>query len=367
MNIRNHGIDTVKITFANNKNGKGKAFNPNDLRSLNVRLLSLSKQKNPKWTSISNRLNIVDSGFTDTFSFQSNKGFSSIYISLPKLIYGNNVDGLELNKSNIKDCINKLSDIIEFDAGKGRIQRLDYCFNFNTDESWYPLLCSITCKNKYYSKVVYNDSTLYFQNNSQQLCFYRQDDGRYNKANHKKELSKIEKIKNELRKIGKSADCLFRVESRLQRDILKNIKMDTSTGANKYSSLLFEDLKQDYYSYLIFQKIKKLIKVPIYSDNYGKSTLNGQTIDLSNIRNTDDFSIQVLAYYISVRGMANVINEFQSIQFDTQYHHDNVWDRVVKAESMLLSTTKHNSSAKIKEHILGEIDIMFPQKSAPLF
>lgn len=363
MNIRNHGIDTVKLTFANSKADQSRAFHPTDLEKLHMRLISLSKVKNSKWTSLSNRLNIVDSGFTDTFSFQSNKRFSSIYISLPKLIYGNNVDGLELNKTNIEKCIEKLSDKIDFDASKGRIQRLDYCFNFNTDASWLQIIKNISCKNKYYDKVVINDSTLYVQNNSQQLCFYRQDAGRYRQDIHQNELRKIERIKKELSKRGKPADCLFRVEERLDRDALKKIKVDTSTSSDKYSALRFRDLTEEYYLYNIFQKYKKLIRVPIYSDSNSKSYI----INSSNITNTDEYNLHLLVSYIFANGMASVTNEFQSIKFKLPYHEKKVWDRIERAFSLLNAPTQLNSSANIKELILREIDIMFPQKPASLF
>lgn len=362
MNIRNHGIDTVKLTFANNSKSTVKEFNPQELKSLNTRLLTLSKEHNSKWTSLSNRLNIVDSGFTDIFSFQSNQRFSSIYVSLPKLVYGDNVNGLELKKGNIEECIEKLSDIIGFDAKKGRIQRLDYCFNFNTYENWYTLIQGITCKEKHYDKVVYNDTTLYFQNKSQQLCFYRQDEGRY-KANHIKEINKIKNIKKDLLKHRQPADCLFRVEERLQRDALKNIKNGTGANANNPQPLLFSDLTNDSCLYHIFHRYRKLIKKPIYSDVKSEPHI----LDLSNITNTDEFNFQLLAFYISVNGMANVTNEFQSITFETPYHEGNVWKRIERARSLLDATPQHDSSAKIEELILREIDILFPQKSQPLF
>ena len=362
MQIRNHGIDTVKITFSN-KGVQKNSYNYlsfQTLQSLHIRLLSLRKNKADNWILIPNSSTYIDKGFIDTFLFTSSNTFSSLYISLPKFKYGTNVHGLNMN--DIKDTINDLSDLLEIDAGKGKLNRIDYCYNFHSELPWDKIVHNIECTNKKFDTLLYNNSTYYIQNKSREICFYSQVHGRYSPKKHKIELQQLEKIKQQVH-----SDNLFRVELKLLTDALKPIQCMNAQS----KGLLFKDLLLYDNRVLLFKKYESLIRIPKFLDTHKRNDTSEFDLSLHNRATVGDHYLHMLAFNIHQRGIKAVTNEVYRDKFSTKHHKDSVDERIEAANLLLSKNIKSDDTqelpSQIKTNILNEIKLEYPKKPNALF
>lgn len=361
MNIRNHGFDTIKITFANGKPNSTQSnyFSSTMLDTLHTKLLSIKENSKDSWILIPNSSTYIDMGLVDNFHFNSSRQFSSLYISLPRFLYGTNVDGL--NANDIGKVIGKLSDLLEIDAGKARVQRIDYCFNFNSDSPWDTFIHNIECNKQRYETLLYDKSTFYVQNKSREICFYSQVDGRYSPKKHKREVHKIETIKRQV-----LSNNLFRVELKLFKDAIKTIQCVNT----KSKGVIFQDLLEHENRALLFEKYKSLIEVPHFIDPIDKDNSTPFNLTLKNGATMNDHYIHMLAYNIHQRGITAVTNEASIDKFSSKHFRKEIKKKIEHAEILVKNMLDNNTieiPSQIQSKILKEIAREYQSNPKELF
>jgi hypothetical protein len=360
MNIRNHGIDTVKVSFAyGHADHLGRhAFTLQTLEHLNVRLNSLAASGKVKSISIPNTPTYIDTGFIDNINYYSSKYFTTIHLSLPRFYSEQNVDGLQL--SMLGSAIDKLSDLLGIDAGRGNLKRIDYCYNFNATKTWDTIIKNIKCMNKKFDSLLYNESTLYLKNKSREILFYSQVDGRYDEKKYKKERNLLESYQQKFGTMN-----LFRVELRLFSDSIKSIQCENRSS----KGLRLTDLLDVENQRLLFNKYKSLVKVPLYIDSLTTEEMSDQIQNLDYCSTFRDYYEHLLAHYIQKKGANAVLQEVQSMQFKQNNLKSRIQKTIkhaLKNDSIFTPNTSENTS-DIKKLIINEIENQYRSRSTALF
>jgi hypothetical protein len=325
---------------------------------LNLRIKTIENLHQSRILPQPNRFYSINEGFVDDIHFLSKEIYSIVTFSVPRLLYGTNVYGGTFD--DINEVIKKLSELLEIDVRNTKVRRLDYCFNFSSDLNWDDVVDSVYNNCKSFDYVRYN-SSVYFKNKSREIIFYDQLGDRYKGNQYNKDRHVINQY---IQKLNRTS--LFRVELRLFRDILN--KMPRDGFRNK--GLRFADLLNDENVYNIFQKYRKLVKIPKYEENRTRGKLNKFKIQLPSKATITDINRINHALALFLKNGSHK-KELTQDKFLTKHHFDTYDDEVKAAilllENMELNLKTNEQPSEIKDKIIHEIDNLFERPPQPLF
>ena len=352
MEIHNHGIDTIGLLFSTS------GYSPKQLSDLSFRIKTIENLKKSQNRPQPNTYYTVNQGFIDDIHFYSKEIYSIVTFSVPRLLYDNNVDGATFD--DIKKVIPIISEKLEIDVRYTKVRRLDYCFNFSSDLNWDDIVDKVYNNCKSFDYVRYNSSA-YIKNDSREVVFYDQLGGRYDGEFYSNDRGIINQYKKKLNRTS-----LFRVELRLFRDILNKMPRDGFRG----KGLRLPDLLNDENVYNIFQKYRKLVKIPKYEENRTRGKLNKFKIQLPSKATITDINRINHALALFLKNGSHK-KELTQDKFLTKHHFD-TYDDEVKAAILLLDNMELNlktneQPSEIKDKIIHEIDNLFERPPQPLF
>jgi hypothetical protein len=277
---------------------------------------------------------------------------------VPRLLYDNNVDGATFD--DIEKVIPIISEKLDIDVRYTKVRRLDYCFNFSSDLNWDDIVDKVYNNCKSFDYVRYNSSA-YIKNESREVVFYDQLGGRYDGEFYSNDRGIINQYKKKLNRTS-----LFRVELRLFRDILNKMPRDGFRG----KGLRLPDLLNDENVYNIFQKYRKLVKIPKYEENRTRGKLNKFKIQLPSKATITDINRINHALALFLKNGSHK-KELTQDKFLTKHHFDTYDDEVKAAilllENMELNLKTNEQPSEIKDKIIHEIDNLFERPPQPLF
>lgn len=272
---------------------------------------------------------LFDSGYLENFRVKKTQRGIRLEGSLGRLLYGHNVR--TLSHWEVLYALNKLSQLIGEDVGKGVIRRLDIQGTFTTiypPTSYFRYLGSkVQCQRKPDYKY-----SLYYKNHSKEVIIY----------------DKIRQMKEKRTPIpdflnGKN---LLRYESRYFNNRLKQFSKELGLDKLTVENFIEPDIytfflgqwKQDYQE--IFKEEKPIIdltKIKKKRDlieqlaHFGIETLGGEGQLVQLIEESRPYSVGIRSEYISRR--KREIKEIASLQGFTKEHKviEEINEKVEKA------------------------------------
>jgi hypothetical protein len=352
MELRNHGIDSLKIYFSESKKNQDESYSPEELEILRKTLLRKSSGK------IIERLDRFYKVISFEFFIGSHiKVYTNTYCSIlefsaPSLVHGHNINGLSL--AEIDTVMKVIEDIIELDSSKAVVRRIDYCFNFNSQMMVSLMHDYISTSYKRLRRSTEED-TLYFRNKTREVCLYSQ----VNKFSGTTYQEHIKAIQQDL-----NAPELLRVELRLKGDLLRDQHITLpdldSTSVTTFLGKQFIDL---------------LNKITF---NNPDCTPNAYSIQFTENMTSSDFFFECLKSYISHIGFYPLMNQAlqRRSKFAYYYHFKKVVNQLTIA---MQSLSDHSTGCEkidvIPYHIMllllemdwmGNINQEFPNQSPKL-
>ena len=359
MNLRNYGLDSIRICFAMNVfNSQKSYYELDELKQLHERLKrqyefeTLWFNKNldrPTWNKDNtfwnrnlqclmytfklNDISIVSSDKMTTFDF-----------SVSKFMTGSNIDGnplCDFNKVILKlnDFVNrnKLEDDINILGAT--VQRLDINFNFSSLVQQSILHGYIHSRKKSYLKNT-TETTLYFKCASHQTCIYSQIDRYRDSSNRDYENAK---------QILSAYDAydLIRIEFKLEKNLLNLMKLKV------------KDLTDCTKLIAIYDKIKYIVSILHFSDQPCDEDLTTFNFNLPEKTKKVDFLKLAIAFLIFNQGYDVVSNWIESKRniFATDYHYKQSKKFYQNANNLLRnSDSSCEKISQIPEFINNAID-----------
>jgi hypothetical protein len=354
MELRNHGLDTLKIYFSESRKDPdgSNSYSPDELEALRRTLLRKSSGK------IIERLDRFYKVISFEFFIGSHiKVYTNTYCSIlefsaPSLVHGHNINGLSL--AEIDTVMKVIENITELDPSKAVVRRIDYCFNFSSHMMVALMHDFISTSYKRFRRSTEED-TLYFRNKTREVCMYSQ----VNKFSGTPYQEHIKAIQQEL-----NAPELLRVELRLKGDLLRDQHITLpdlgSTSVTTFLGKQFIDL---------------LNKITF---NNPDCTPNAYSIQFTENMTSSDFFFECLKSHISNIGFYPLMSQAlqRRSKFAYYYHFKKVVDQLTRAMQSLSDHT--NGCEKIDAipyHIMlllleidwmGNIQPEFPDQSTQL-
>ncbi|HNY62476.1 MAG TPA: hypothetical protein PLH70_01785 [Bacteroidales bacterium] len=245
---------------------------------------------------------------------------NGIYLrgSLAKNLYLSNVQ--TLTREDAEKSIQKLSDGLHIDIKKGKVTRLDFSTVIQTSRppaDYYTYLVS----KPYYERVLSTNNTLYFNTQKTQLVFY-----------DKIKDCKAKKIPIPQNYIGSN---LMRYELRYLREIARQLKVDTITGATLTDPQFYYKLVQKWGDE--FKKIKKT---------------NDNMMVKDNIKTPGDGINAYCAILILQNGIDNIDKYINDLKAKGTYSDPGYYWRVKNGLKKLI--TDYNMK---NENVINELEI----------
>jgi len=323
MNLRNYGLDSIRICFAMNVfNSQNSYYELDELKQLHERLkiqyefeTSWFNQNldRPTWnkdnTFWNRKLQCLMYMFKlNDISIVSSEKMTTFDFSVSKFMTGSNIDGYPL--CDISKVILKLNDFVNTDNVEDEInllgatvQRLDINFNFSSLVQQSILHGYIHSRKKSYLKNT-TENTLYFKCASHQTCIYSQIDRYRDSSNRDYENAK---------QILSAYDAydLIRIEFKLQKNLLNLMKLKV------------KDLTDCTKLIAIFDKIKYIVSIIHFSDQPCDEDLTTFNFNLPEKTKKVDFFKLAIAFLIFNQGYDVVSNWIESKRniFATDYHY----------------------------------------------
>lgn len=359
MNLRNYGLDSIRICFAMNVfNSQKSYYELDELKQLHERLKRQYEfetswfNKNldrPTWNKDNTFWNRNLQCWMYTFklndiSIVSSDKMTTFDFSVSKFMTGSNIDGYPLcdfNKVILKlnDFVNrnKLEDDINLLGAT--VQRLDINFNFSSLVQQSILNGYIHSRKKSYLKNTTED-TLYFKCASHQTCIYSQIDRYRDSSNRNYENAK---------QILSAYDAydLIRIEFKLEKNLLNLMKLKV------------KDLTDCTKLIAIYDKIKYIVSILHFSDQPCNEDLTTFNFNLPEKTKKVDFLKLAIAFLIFNQGYDVVSNWIESKRniFATDYHYKQSKKFYQNANNLLRnSDSSCEKISQIPEFINNAID-----------
>ncbi|MDN0052182.1 hypothetical protein QVN91_04225 [Bacteroides caecigallinarum] len=203
---------------------------------------------------------LFSNDFIDNLYIELHNGWMICQNSLPKFLLGNNVE--RINLQQVKEAIEKLSDMLHYDMSKTFVTRIDIADNFSMSENvskYFSCLGNLQRFKRCYTVI---DETLTYKQGDKKcgklITFY----------DKRKEL--IEKGQYALFEQMKIPKNFLRYELRCYGRLAYQLKETAITGATLYDTTFFRKLVQlwyDYYCRIVKQQEITFNNINLIKDN----------------------------------------------------------------------------------------------------
>jgi len=239
----------------------------------------------------------------------------SLYGSLAKNFYLSNVQ--TLTRKDAEKSIQKLSDLLHQDIGKAKVTRLDISTVIELTRPTADYFRYLGTK-PYYKRVQATENTLYYKTDRRRLVFY-----------DKIKDCNAKKIPIPQNYIGSN---LMRYELRYLKEIAKQLKVDTITGATLTDPQFYNKLIQNWRDE--FFKIDKI---------------NDNMMVKDNIKTPRDGIRALLAGLILERGVDVIDEHISNLKAKGVYNDPKYYTRVKSELNRILTSHKIEKNSVINE------------------